>query len=273
MATGVVSGLAAIMIEANQFGAAQRWDQYQSALKKNERTAFPGAPALSSNAIKALMQYSATRIHDAAGVTYGPLEQGAGLVNGLGAIALAYFIDTTKTAGAYWMTSTMPPTTNFGGVDEPWSQTVIWGTRLLAGTSVVDVNQLAWANNIVWGTGELDNIVMGTMSDEEDNIVWGTLVDEDNIVWGTSVSLSTDLTWAGNVLLEDNIVWGTSFWDDNVVWGTSLVGVYDGQSIIWGTFSGNEDNIVWGTLDEDNIVWGTSANKVSVLGTSIGGAL
>jgi len=273
MATGVVSGLAAIMIEANQFGAAQRWDQYQSTLKRNERIAFPGAPALSANAIKALMEYSATRIHDGAGITYGPLEQGAGLVNGLGAIALAYLIDTTKTAGHYWMTTTMPPSTNFGGVEEPWSQTVIWGTRVLAGTSVVDVNQLAWANNIVWGTGELDNMVMGTMSQDEDNIVWGTLVNEDNIVWGTSVSLSTDLTWAGNVLLEDNVVWGTSVWDDNVVWGTSLVGVYDGQSIIWGTFSGAEDNIVWGTLDEDNIVWGTSANKVSVLGTSIGGAL
>jgi len=274
MATGVVAGLAAIMIEANQFAAEQRWQQLYESIKRNLRPAFPGVPALSSNTIKAMLQYSATRIHDAAGVTYGPLEQGAGLVNGLGAIALAYSVDTTKLAGQYWATFEMPPTTNFDGVEEAWSQTVIWGTRLLHGTSVVNLRQEAWAENIVWGTGEITDKIWATMSDDEDNIVWGTVADEDNIVWGTSVSLSTDLTWAGSALLEDNIVWGTAAdWEDNIVRGTGLVGVFDGQSVIWGTCSGDEDNIVWGTLDEDNIVWGTSANKVSVLGTSIGGAL
>ena len=273
MATGVVSGLAAIMIEANRFAAEQRWQQSYESIKRNLRPAFPGVPPLSSNAIKAMLQYSATLIHDNAGVTYGSLEQGAGLVNGLGAIALAYSVDTTKLAGEYWATFEMPPTTNFDGVEEAWSQTVIWGTRLLHGTSVVNLRQEAWAENIVWGTGEITDKIWATMSDDEDNIVWGTVADEDNIVWGTSVSLSTDLTWAGSALLEDNIVWGTAAWEDNIVWGTSLVGVFDGQSVIWGTCSGDEDNIVWGTLDEDNIVWGTSANKVSVLGTSIRGAL
>jgi serine protease AprX len=274
MSTGVVSGLAAIMIEANQFAAEQRWQQSQDLLKRNQRSAFPGVPMLSSSTIKAMLQYSATRIHNDAGVIYSPLEQGAGLVNGLGAIALAYAVDTTKAVGQYWATFEMPPTTNFGGVEEPWSETVIWGTRLLHGTSVVYLRQSAWEANIAWGTGELTDKVWAMMSDGEDNIVWGTVADEDNIVWGTSVPLSTDLTWAGNALLEDNIVWGTAAnWEDNIVWGTGLVGVFDGQSVIWGTCSGDEDNIVWGTLSEDNIVWGTSANKVSVLGTSIGGAL
>jgi len=262
------------MIEANRFAAEQRWQQYQDSLKRNQRVPFPGAPALSSNAIKAMLQYSATRIHDDVGTIYGPLEQGAGLVNGLGAIALAYSVDTTKLPGEYWATFEMPPTTTFGGVDEPWSETAIWGTTLLRGTSVVYLRQPAWDANIVWGTGELTDKVWAMMSADEDNIVWGTVADEDNIVWGTSVPLSTDLTWAGSALLEDNIVWGTAAdWEDNVVWGTGLVGVFDGQSVIWGTCSGDEDNIVWGTLDEDNIVWGTSASKVSVLGTSIGGAL
>jgi hypothetical protein len=262
------------MIEANRFAAEQRWQAAQDALKRNLRLAFPGAPTLSSNAIKAMLQYSATRIHDGAGVTYGPLEQGAGLVNGLGAIALAYSADTTKLAGEYWTTFPMPPATDFGGVSEPWSQTVICGTRFLHGTSIVDVRQEAWAENIVWGTGELDNMVSGSMSaGHEDNIVWGTFADEDNIVWGTSFSPATDLMWAGNALLEDNIVWATAMtWDDNVVWGTSLIGFFDGTAVVWGTMS-SEDNIVWGTLSEDNIVWGTSANKVSVLGASIGGAL
>jgi hypothetical protein len=33
------------------------------------------------------------------------------------------------------------------------------------------------------------NIVWGTISSDEDHIVWGTL-DEDNIVWGTSAKQS-----------------------------------------------------------------------------------
>jgi serine protease AprX len=278
MATGVVSGLVAIMIEANENAGYQRWHQTQSGLRKNQKTAFVAPPALTSNAIKALLQYTATRIHDGSGAAYGPLEQGSGLVNGLGAVALAYLTDTTKAAGQYWMTFDMPPSTDFGGTEEAWAQTVIWGTRILRGTSVVDLNQVAWAENIVWGTGELNNIVSGTMSqDEEDNIVWGTLVEDDNVVWGTSVPLSTDLLWAGNAMLEDdNVVWGTGMvWDDNVVFGTGLIGYFDGFNIVWGTFSGDGegDNIVWGTFDDDNVVWGTSANKVSVLGTNAGGGL
>jgi serine protease AprX len=277
MATGVVSGLAALMIEANQNGGYQRWHQSQAGLKKNQKTAFVAPPALTSNAIKALLQYSATQIHDGSGATYGPLEQGAGLVNGVGAIALAYLTDTTKAAGEYWMTVDMPPSTNFGGTGEAWSQTVIWGTRLLRGTSVVDLNQVAWAQNIVWGTGELNNIVWGSLSEyDQDNIVWGTLVDEDNVVWGTNVQLTTDLSWAGNVLEEDNVVWGTGMlWGDNVVWGSDLLGFFDGLNIVWGSFSdtGQEDNIVWGTFADDNVVWGTSAKRVSLMGTSIGGGL
>lgn len=274
MATGVVSGLAAVMIDANQSGAQQRWQEYEDSLKRNQRGSFEAPPGLTSNAIKALLQYSATPLHDASGAIYGQLEQGAGLVNGAGAIALASNIDTTRGVGRYWLTTDTAPYTNFGGTYEPWSQAVIWGTRLLRGTSVVDLRQVAWEDNVVWGTGELNNIVWGTFSADEDNIVWGTLLTEDNIVWGTSLPLSTDLAWAGNAALEDNIVWGTAtIWDDNVVWGTNLVGFFNGSNVVWGTFSGNEDNIVWGTLNEDNIVWGTSANKVSVLGTMIGGAL
>jgi serine protease AprX len=274
MATGVVSGLVAIMMETNNFSAQQRWTASQSLLPKSLRTSFTPPPPMTSNTIKALLQYSATPLRDGAGVIYGPLEQGTGLVNGLGALQLAYFMDTTKAAGEYWMTTESLPYTSFGGTDEPWSQTVLWGTRLLRGTSVVDLNQLAWADNIVWGTGELDDMVSGTFSADEDNIVWGTLVDEDNIVWGTSVSLATDLTWAGNAALEDNVVWGTAMvWDDRVVWGTDLIGFFREDNVVWGTCSGNEDNIVWGTLSEDNIVWGTSANRVSVLGTMTGGGL
>ena len=275
MATAVVSGLVALAMDANHVGAQQRWEDYQNSLKRNQRGSFAAPPALTSNAIKALLQYSATPLHDDAGTAYNALEQGAGLVNGAGAIALSSRIDTTMATGAYWMTADSSPVTNFGDVDEPWSQATIWGSRLLRGTSIVDLRQAAWEDNVVWGTGELRKVIWGTLADGEDNIVWGTFADsEDNIVWGTSIPLSTTLTWAGNVMLEDNIVWGTAMtWDDNVVWGTNLIGFFNGINVVWGTLSDTEDNIVWGTLSEDNIVWGTSAKKVTVLGTMIGGGL
>ncbi len=282
MATAVVSGLVAVILEANRSGAEQRWQDYQNSLRRIQRDPFQAPPVLTANAVKALLEYSATPIRDANGVRYGALEQGAGLVNGIGAVTLAYNIDTTRSAGQYWLVRDVARWTDFGAVAEPWSQSVIWGTAQLHGTSVIDLRQTAWEDNIVWGTGAFTNVVSGMLSDDEDNIVWGTLaLDEDNIVWGTSIPLSTTLTWAGNAALEDNIVWGTTAWAEHVVFGGSLVGYYNGQAIVWGTLSDNEDNIVWGTLDEDNIVWGTAdgednivwgtSNRVAALGSLVGG--
>jgi serine protease AprX len=277
MATAVVSGLTAVMLEANNVAASQRWQEYQSTLPKGRRTDYTGTTPLTANAVKAMLQYSATRLRNENGAPYDELTQGSGEVNGVGATTLAYHADTTKATGTYWLTASVPESTTFGGVEEPWSQSVIWGTRLVTGTSLVELNQVAWSDNIVWGTGEMDNIVWGTVSG--DNIVWGTMLDGDNIVWGTSLFI-------GNAAFGDNIVWGTAMnWDDNIVWGTGLVGMFTGDNIVWGTVSDDADNIVWGTLsddnivwgtmlDGDNIVWGTSLNTVLIVGTTIiGGGL
>jgi serine protease AprX len=259
MATGVVAGLAALMIEANQWGAYSRWSAYQESLHRNQRTSWTAPPVLTANAIKAMLQYSATAVRDANGVPYDALTQGTGLVNGVAAVTLAYYADTTRSAGSFWLTTDVPAQTTFGGVVEPWTQALIWGTRVMTGSSIVEVNQMAWDDNIVWGTGEYDNIV------------WGTLSEDDNIVWGTSVA-GLNVSWLGNVSLGDNIVWGTAEWADNIVWGTGLIGYFDGDNIVWGTL--DADNIVWGTLSDDNIVWGTNDNKVTILGSSlIGGGL
>jgi len=268
MATGVVSGLVAAMIEAHDYAAQQRFES--SLTGRLKKLAYVPPPALTPNAIKAMLQYSATPLKDAGGVKYDALTQGAGEVDGLGAIALAYLADTSQLPGAAWMGG-IPPTTTFGTDVEAWSQQIIWGTRVISGPSLIDVNQVAWQPTVVWGAGELDNIVWGAMSRED-----------DNIVWGTSLAL-TDVVWAGSVLEGDNIVWGTSLlgWAPNIVWGTSLLGALEGDNIVWGTSLSTEsdnivwgtmmesDNIVWGTLEYDNIVWGTS-NKVTSLGV-VGG--
>ena len=75
MSTGVVSGVVAQMIEAN-------------------RVTHPGRPSLTPNAIKALLQFTASRVRDDVGAEYDSLTQGAGAVNAKGAIGLAKAIRT-----------------------------------------------------------------------------------------------------------------------------------------------------------------------------------
>jgi serine protease AprX len=255
MATGVVSGLVAIMIEAHDYAAYQR---YQSSRTYKLTTAYVPPPPLTPNAIKAMLQYSATPLHDANGVRFDALTQGAGEVDGLGALTLAYLADTSQPVGAAWM-SAVAPGTQFGDTYEAWSQQIVWGTALVSGTGLIEVNQAAWQPSVVWGAGEFDKIV------------WGTCDDDENIVWGTSL-LSSDVVWAGSTFEGENIVWGTALsdWGENIVWGTSVLGFFDGENIVWGTMLDGE-NIVWGTLDDENIVWGTS-NRVASLGL-VGGVL
>jgi serine protease AprX len=251
MATAVVAGLAAVMIEANQYSAYARYD----ALSKQDKRRTPSVapPLLTPNAIKAMLQYSATPLKDASGNPYDALTQGAGLVNGLGSIVLAWVTDTTKPAGAAWLTSyDFQPETEFGGVLETWAQRIIWGTVPVSGANLVEFNQSAWAPSVTWGAGELDNIV------------WGTADEHDNIVWGTGLLTGENIGWSGSLSWDDNIVWGTCEWGDNIVWGTGLVGFFDGDNVVWGT-SDWGDNIVWGTTIDDNVVWGTTDRVVEGL--------
>jgi serine protease AprX len=223
MATGVVTGLVAAMIEAHDYAAKQRYDNLSVKLKKG--TSYVPPPALTPNAVKAMLQYSATPLRDAAGVRYNALTQGTGEVDGVGAITLAYTADTSLPAGTPWMPA-VTAMSQFGTVVEPWAQNIVWGTVAVTGAGLIEVNQPAWAQSVMWGAGELDNIVWGTATKTWGlNIVWGTALlgvvdgEQDNIVWGTSASESDNIVW-GTVTEQDNIVWGTVEYD-NIVWGTS----------------------------------------------------
>jgi hypothetical protein len=205
-----------------------------------------------------MLQYSATPLRDESGARIDTLTQGAGEVDGLGALTLAYVADTSQPVGAAWM-PVVTPVTQFGGTSETWAQNIVWGTALVSGTGLIDVNQSAWQPAIVWGAGQFENIV------------WGTVADGENIVWGTAL-VSDAVVWAGSIREGENIVWGTALsgWGENIVWGTALLGCVDGENIVWGTALQGE-NIVWGTVSYENIVWGTS-NKVTSLGW-VGGVL
>ena len=175
-------------------------------------------PNLTANALKAILQYSAIPVLNSAGEVADLLTQGAGQINGGGAIALAWSITADAPIGSTWLKPgypTIDPSTEIAGTEYTWNQSILWGGRTLSGADLMLEQRPAWAANIVWGEG------LGT---EDDNIVWGNnFADDDNIVWGNA--LDTD----------DNIVWG-----NNIVWGS------------------DDDNIVWGNFDDDNIVWGNT---------------
>ena len=261
MAAPAVAGTVALMLEAN--------------------------PALTPNAVKAILQYTAQ-----AGRSGDALAQGAGLLNARGAVRLARFFAAPQAGlggmrdsiegetiawarhiiwGNYLVTGGLPlPGSNAWPADVPWGalktragEPVVWGAR--------DAENIVWSTgkdeNIVWSTADDENIVWST--DDDWNIVWSTN-DDGNIVWSTE--LDENIVWSTAV--ARNVVWGSDCGGRNcarVVWGTRagnrIWGAVDGDfNIVWSTFA--DENIVWSTGRDENIVWSTGRDENIVWSTS-----
>jgi len=256
MAAPVVTGTVALMLQAN--------------------------PALTPNAVKAILQYTAQDYPQ-----YNALTEGAGFLDAKGAVKLAAFFRNAHAGDAFpkaWS----------------WSRHIIWGNHLLANGMILP-SANAWATNVVWGASrdadddnivwgascpedsDCENIVWGAGARDGDNIVWGTGADEDNIVWGNAIDTDGDG-------YDDNIVWGSSVDDDgdgfgdNIVWGASRIcdesdadcdnivwgnGATDDENVVWGSDCGDDDcdNIVWGASrdGDDNIVWGNAEDAENIV--------
>ncbi len=249
MATPVVAGSVALMLEAN--------------------------PNLTPNLVQAILQFT-SQVYPG----YDYLTQGAGFVNTLGAVKLARYFATGEKGDHYpsmrtWSRHILWGNRRVsGGVLTPggtaWGANIVWGEgHTPAGANIVwgencdsaSCDNIVWGNNIVWGE-----------SDSGDNIVWGN-TDGDNIVWGNSAD--DNIVWGNGD--DDNIVWGNSD-DDNIVWGNDCGGA-DCDNIVWGNTGddnivwGNAeglDNIVWGNSGDDNIVWGNSDDDNIVWGNTAG---
>ena len=227
MAAAVTTGLSALVLQAS-------------------RVANAGGPALSANALKAVLQFTALPLRDGDGHPYDGLTQGAGEINVHGALTMALAINTDMPVGSQWLRVYPAPLTVIGGQIVGWSQAFIWDDNLVWGTDALWYHAAQWDDNLVWGTAR-----------DGDNLVWGTSAEMDNLVWGTAITWAEDLVWRDRVigLMQDDggILWGTTegLTEDNLVWGT-----WDGDNLVWGTWDG--DNLVWGTSDGDNLVWGTS---------------
>jgi serine protease AprX len=175
-----------------------------------------------------------------AGADY--LTQGAGQINAAGAGALARAIDTSARAEQFWLSEGVAPYTTIGDHTYGWSQHVIWNGAVLTG-DLLSYNSSVWSVAAQWG---------------DDNIIWGThaLLEDDNIIWGTTSVWAANLVWSDRIIGVDdgdNIIWGTD--DGAIIWGT-----LDFENIIWGTWDG--DNIIWGTWDAENIIWGTAHDGI-----------
>lgn len=109
------------------------------------------APTLTPNLVKALLQYSAVPLP-----TTTIDQQGAGVLNVSGAVALARETTRTSIVGV--------------AADPAWSRSIIWGTRHVTGAGI-ETRAQAYSRQTVWGTGTSANIVWGLRT--ADNIVWG----------------------------------------------------------------------------------------------------
>ena len=230
MATPVVAGTVALMMEAN--------------------------PNLTPNMAKAILQFTAE-----AKPGYDYLTQGAGFLNTLGAVRLSRYFATAQKGDHYPDTSTWSKHILWGnrrvsgGVLTPggtaWALNVVWGDALTpSGQNIVwgdncdtlACDNIIWGNNVVWGNtfDLLDNIVWSNT--DGDDIVWGNC-DFGNIVWGNGDL--DNITW-GNAV---NVVWGDSELD-NITWGNTV-------NVVWG------NDIVWGnSAEEDAPLFGDDMTEV-----------
>jgi serine protease AprX len=189
MSAPVVAGTVALMLEAN--------------------------PALTPNAVKAILQYTAETRSG-----YDALTQGAGFLNARGAVLLARaFADPVGAAVQ---------------ADSSWSANIIWGNRRVGGGMVTPgVN--AWEPSIRWGSDPVapNTIVWGRTYA---GTPWGT-----DGMWATAPSQSENVVWGATCGGADcaGITWSTAS-GDTVVWGTA-----DADTVVWGTAGG--DTVVWGT--------------------------
>jgi serine protease AprX len=201
MATAVVSGAVALVLEANH-------------------KAFPSSPPLKPNAVKAILQFTALPAHDDQGVAYDALTQGTGSVNPAGAIEVAAHINAGMPVSSWWLTTNVDPVTVIDGQALAWAENIVWHDAVSFGP-VAYVNQPAWSENIVWGS--------------DDNIVWGS---DDNIVWGSNIVWGNNIVWASddNIVWGSNIVWGNtligSTYGSSTTWGMA---VDDPSQTAWGT--------------------------------------
>jgi hypothetical protein len=192
-------------------------------------------PALTPNAVKAILQYTSQPYQG-----YDALTQGAGFLNAAGAVQLTRaFADPSIQVD-----------------DAAWGRMIIWGNhRVRGGRFSADAN--AWRTDVTWNDAR-------TPAGEW--IEWGP-------DWGVSCAdlLCASLAWGSR--WSPNVVWGIrcggadcqELWKRSTAGSQPLGSSDDGDTVVWGN---DTDTVVWGNTDADTVVWGNSDTDTVVWGNS-----
>jgi len=228
MATAVVSGAVALMVQAN--------------------------PGLTPNQVKAILMYSA-QIMD------GPdlFEQGAGMLNVEGAVRLAKSVSHfafAQPAGASLMPSgalPMPAQTTVAGEPFAWSQSLIWGRGMMRGDAMLTTQQLAYAQSLIWGIGRHDAWGQGVS-------YYDGLYDDSCVVFGQNNQWNY-ITWNPGTSMPSGLIWSDRLYSSGLIWFNRVISndFFDvsSSSLIWGVrgYAGYDMSLIWGLRDA-GLIWG-----------------
>jgi serine protease AprX len=217
MATPVVSGTIALMLQAN--------------------------PALTPNLIKAILQYTAQKYPG-----YDPLTQGAGFLNAKGAVTLAKFFAAPSSgypSSPEWTARLIWGNYQIGGgritADaNAWSTSVTWGAATTLTGQNIDWGVICVLGNCSTGGGTWVRWQTTCLNSTCSNVTWGQGSSE-NVVWGSTCggancSTPWSLGDSGYPIPGDTdgaaVVWGTTDDDPAVVWGTDCTDT-SCEPVIW----------------------------------------
>jgi subtilisin family serine protease len=234
MSTPVVSGIVALLLQAN--------------------------PDLTPALIKSILMFTAQRLPDVE-----DLEQGAGLVNALGALELVEKVSFDPATLDYG-TNVTPGFSPKGKSTQLGCETIDWGGASVYVNGWYFDDHLYRARGIWWGNG----VPHGS------GVLWGDGVLyldpkdpggqgftwSDGILWGDSTFGPSDFTSESQYLGSNGILWGDGFLiADGVLWGDGILepqGTMVGDGVLWGDGVLVGDGILWGdgVLWGDGILWG-----------------
>ncbi len=173
MATPVVSGAAALLLQAN---GRLTPDQVKARLMKTAYKSFP----VSSTTVDPVTGAIYVSEYDIFTVGAGYLDIGAALAS-----------SDLATGNALSPTAVYDSTQNavylVNAAGSTWGSSVLWGTSVVWGTNVfVNGTSVVWGGSVCWGTS----------TDAGFSVVWGT-----SVLWGTSNQVASETS---DVILGEN---------------------------------------------------------------------
>src|SRR5207245_4880951 len=227
MSAGVVSGAAALMLQAS--------------------------PGLTPRVVKAGLTYSAQSME-------GPnlFEQGSGMLNVEGAVRLARSLSPYAYAlapGRPLAPGGLPaPQSTIAGESCAWSQSLIWGGGALTGSALFTTQQAAYSQTLIWG---FDAASWGA------GVTYtGGLFSDSYVVFGKGGQW-VYLTPGPGSALSSGLIWCDAQYATGAAWQNQVISNdffnVGSTSLIWG-FSGYEltdQSLIWGfRLFSLSLIWG-----------------